>query len=253
MMTMQTKQQNDLSGTSTPQRRVLIVEDDANIAELVALHLGDIGLHPEIVADGQAGFEQAQTGEFSLIILDVMLPGMDGMEICRKLRMAGISTPILMLTAKAEEADKVIGLELGADDYLTKPFSIRELLARVKAILRRVEMEQTPHEAEEHVLKFGPLSLDLEKRDVRLNGRAVQLTVREFDLLALFMQYPGRAFRREELLNRVWGYQFSGYDHTVNSHINRLRAKIEPDPAHPRYIQTVWGIGYRFNPPEDVQ
>ncbi len=253
METMRTMSfDNKEARTPEDVRRVLIVEDDANIADLIALHLQDAGLEPEIVANGTEGYQRARQQSYALIILDLMLPGTDGLDVCRQLRMEGITTPILMLTARAEEVDRVLGLELGADDYLTKPFSVRELLARVKAILRRVQLEQPRVEASDHLLQAGPLTLDLEKREVRLNGKVVHLTVREFDLLALFMQYPGRAFRREELLNRVWGYQFSGYDHTVNSHINRLRAKIEADPAKPRFIQTVWGIGYRFNPPEEA-
>ncbi len=246
--TMQSNIQNKSDLPST--RRVLIIEDDTNIADLIALHLSDLGFQPRIVGRGNEGYQLARSTPFDVIILDLMLPELDGMEICRKLRQEGIATPILMLTARAEEVDKVLGLELGADDYLTKPFSIRELLARVKAILRRVEMDHSPSEETDSILTAGPLRMNLETREVHMHGQAIQLTVREFDLLALFMQYPGRAFRREELLNRVWGYQFSGYDHTVNSHINRLRAKIEPNPAKPQFIQTVWGIGYRFNIPE---
>ncbi len=253
MKTMETiNHQQQETAMQENGRRVLIIEDDTNIAELIALHLKDIGLEPTTITNGTDGYEEARSKAFALIILDLMLPGTNGLDVCRQLRMEGITTPILMLTARAEEVDRVLGLELGADDYLTKPFSVRELLARVKAILRRVQLEQPQPQSNAHILQAGPITLDLEKREVRLNGKIVHLTVREFDLLALFMQYPGRAFRREELLNRVWGYQFSGYDHTVNSHINRLRSKIETDPTRPKLIQTVWGIGYRFHPPEDL-
>jgi DNA-binding response OmpR family regulator len=173
-----------------------------------------------------------------------MLPGMSGTEVCRQLREKERTTPILMLTAKSEERDKVLGLDLGADDYVTKPFSIRELLARVRALLRRVELDQ-PEEAPAEIA-FGDLVIEPAKRKVQVAGENVELTAKEFDLLNLFAQHPGRAFSRQELLDKVWGYQYAGYSHTVNSHINRLRSKIETDPSAPRYVQTVWGVGYRF-------
>jgi DNA-binding response OmpR family regulator len=179
-----------------------------------------------------------------------MLPGMSGTEVCRQLRERERATPILMLTAKSEERDKVLGLDLGADDYVTKPFSIRELLARVRALLRRVELDQ-PEEAPAEIA-FGDLVIEPAKRKVRVAGEPVELTAKEFDLLNLFAQHPGRAFSRQELLDKVWGYQYAGYSHTVNSHINRLRSKIEPDPSAPRYVQTVWGVGYRFAEEEDL-
>jgi DNA-binding response OmpR family regulator len=226
-------------------KNILIVEDDANIADLVEIHIKDLGYEMERAEDGQAGLEMGCAEDYALIILDLMLPKLDGMEVCKRLRARDIRTPILMLTSKSEEFDKVLGLELGADDYLTKPFSIRELLARVKALLRRVEFDHSALQTGEKI-KIGDLSIDVEQHRVTLAGDRIELTAKEFDLLALFAHKPGRVFSRNELLDAVWGYQFAGYEHTVNSHINRLRAKIEKDPANPQYIETVWGVGYRF-------
>jgi two-component system alkaline phosphatase synthesis response regulator PhoP len=225
---------------------VLIVEDDPRIVELLKLHLGDIGLRAEAASNGSRGLKRALEAEYRLIILDLMLPGLNGFEVCKKIREQR-KTPVLMLTARSEELDKVLGLELGADDYITKPFSIRELLARIKAILRRTEDygPGTSVEAEEQI-RHGELRIDLEKRLVFLGERSVELTAKEYDLLVLFARNPGRAYDRQQLLDLVWGYQFEGYQHTVNSHINRLRGKIERDPSNPEYIKTVWGFGYRF-------
>lgn len=229
------------------QRRVLIVEDDKDIQELVTLHLKDMGCACDVATDGEVGLDKALKNKYDLIILDIMLPGVDGLEICKEVRSEKNYTPILMLTSRAEELDKVLGLEVGADDYLTKPFSIRELLARVKAIFRRVEAVKDDVEGVgKKVIQFGDLVIDTEKRTVKLRGARVDLTAKEFDLLTLFARNPGKAYTRQSLLNTVWGYQFDGYDHTVNSHINRLRTKIEDDPANPKYIQTVWGVGYKF-------
>ncbi|MEZ4701972.1 MAG: response regulator transcription factor [Rhodothermales bacterium] len=234
---------------------ILIVEDDPDLAGLLQIHLGDLGYATDIARDGRSGLERALTRNYALLILDIMLPGLDGFEVCKRVRSENRALPILMLTAKSEELDKVLGLELGADDYLTKPFSIRELLARVKAILRRFDIVQEIAQpaAEAQPLLFGDLFVDPEKRKVLLHGEALDLTGKEFDLLMLFAQNPGRAYSRQELLDIVWGYQYSGYSHTVNSHINRLRNKIEPDPAEPRYIKTVWGHGYRFAEPDELQ
>ena len=192
--------------------------------------------------------ERFRKGNFDLVILDLMLPGLDGLEICKKIRAENNYTPILMLTSKSEEFDKVLGLELGADDYITKPFSIRELKARVKAIFRRIAAEQKKMTAPttDRKLTFGELSIYLDKRKVLLAGERIDLTAKEFDLLALFATHPGRAYNRQQLLDIVWGYQFDGYEHTVNSHINRLRNKIENDAANAKYIKTVWGVGYSF-------
>ena len=229
---------------------ILLVEDEPDIADLLSLHLRDLGYRVDAVADGALGLQKALAEEYALVILDLMLPHVSGTEICRRLRESERTTPILMLTAKSEERDKVLGLDLGADDYVTKPFSIRELMARVRALLRRIELDQ-PDEPPPQ-LAFGDLVIEPAKRKVHVAGEAVDLTAKEFDLLALFAQHPGRAFSRQELLDKVWGYQYAGYSHTVNSHINRLRSKIEPDPANPQYVQTVWGVGYRFAEEEEL-
>jgi two-component system alkaline phosphatase synthesis response regulator PhoP len=236
------------------QERVLIIEDDREIADLVALHLRDLGLDPERAADGRAGLAKALAGDWSLIVLDLMLPQLDGLTVCRRIREGNPFTPILMLTARSEEVDRILGLELGADEYVTKPFSVRELTARVKALLRRVraDREALAGRAVEGRIQLGDLALDLAKRRVTRKGRLVELTAKEFDLLALFVRNPGRAYSRPELLSQVWGYQYEGYEHTVNSHINRLRGKIERDPAHPVFLRTVWGVGYRSAEPGEL-
>lgn len=229
------------------QKRVLIVEDDKDIANLVALHLKDLGCQCDLVHDGEKGLEYALKKDYDLIILDLMLPNLDGVEICKEVRTEKKYTPIMMLTSKSEELDRVLGLELGADDYITKPFSVRELLARVKAILRRIDAVKDDVEGVgKKQIKFRDLFIDIEKRKVTMKDERVELTAKEFDLLALFAGNPGKAFTRQNLLDTVWGYTFEGYDHTVNSHINRLRSKIEADSSEPKYIQTVWGIGYKF-------
>ncbi len=228
--------------------RILLIEDDPHIGELVSIHLKDLNCSVDVVMDGREGYEKASTGQYNLIILDIMLPGMDGLEVCRQLRADKIGTHILMLTAKSEEIDKVLGLETGADDYLTKPFSVREFIARVKAILRRVKSLNNEIETDnkEH-LKIENLSIDLVKRKVVIDEKILDLTPKEFDLLTLLATKPGWVYSRTDLLNKVWGYNFNGYEHTVNSHINRLRTKIEPDANNPKYILTSWGIGYKFN------
>jgi two-component system alkaline phosphatase synthesis response regulator PhoP len=231
---------------------VLVVEDDPKVVELLAMHLPDIGLAVQSEFSGPRGLRRALEGEYSLIILDLMLPGLDGLEICKRIRAKGRSTPILMLTARSEELDKVLGLELGADDYITKPFSIRELLARVKALMRRAQGSEAGAPGRGgKVLQSGGLRIELDKRTVWVADRAVELTAKEYDLLVLFASNPGRAYSRQQLLYQVWGYQFEGYQHTVNSHINRLRNKIEVDPANPVYLKTVWGFGYRFAEPQE--
>lgn len=230
--------------------RILVIEDNPDIARLVELHLQDLAYTVDLAADGRSGLARARSGDFDLVILDLMLPGLDGLEVCRQLRAANNLTPILMLTAKSTELDRVLGLELGADDYLTKPFSIMELLARVKAILRRTEqLRQAQPDAQPARIEINGLGIDPARRKVSVTGRPVELTAREFDLLYYFASHPGRVFSREHLLNQVWGYGHDGYEHTVNSHINRLRKKIEQDPAQARYILTVWGVGYKFSEP----
>ena len=232
---------------------ILLVEDDQEIADLLKYHIQDMELQLDVAADGETGLRKALENEYELVILDIMLPKMDGLEVCKRIRREKRSLPILMLTAKSEEVDKILGLELGADDYMTKPFSIRELFARIKALRRRMSaIKEDQRQGEKDVVQLGALTLDPTKRKVTVDGETVLLTAKEFDLLNLFATNPGKAFSREQLLNTVWGYQFSGYEHTVNSHINRLRAKIEKDPANPVYIKTVWGIGYRFAEPEEL-
>ena len=232
-----------------PMKQILVVEDDHDIAQLLQMHLADIGCEVTLANDGNQGYTLLLNHRYDLVILDIMMPGMDGFELCKKIRAHENYTPVLMLTARSSELDRVLGLELGADDYLTKPFSIRELLARVKAIFRRVESlsdkEQAP--APELPRQFGDMVIDTHKHQVTLHGNEVDLTAREFDLLWHFAQHPGQVFTRTQLLDSVWGYGHEGYEHTVNSHINRLRAKIEKDPAKPDYVLTVWGVGYKFN------
>lgn len=227
--------------------KVLIIEDDQDIAHLIDLHLKDMSFGVQTATNGMLGLSMAQQGKYDLIILDLMLPKLDGLEICKRLRGGENHTPILMLTAKSTELDRVIGLELGADDYLTKPFSIRELIARVKAILRRVSLraESLPEIGTERIQVNG-LSIDPLRHEVMIDDAKVELTAREFDLLHYFVRNPGRVLSRAQLLDQVWGYGHDGYEHTVNSHINRLRKKIEHDPEHARYILTVWGVGYKF-------
>lgn len=223
-----------------------MVEDDVSIIELVDIHLKDIHCQTTKANNGTDGLRYASKNKYDLIILDIMLPDIDGIEICKRIRAEKNFTPILMLTARSEEIDKIIGLETGADDYLTKPFSIREFIARVKAIIRRSEIDNKVKSISEEVFTCDSLSIDPQKRKVTLSNTKVELTPKEFDLLYLFMSNPGKSYSRENLLNLVWGYEFSGYEHTVNSHINRLRTKIETDLATPKYILTTWGIGYRF-------
>lgn len=229
--------------------KVLVIEDDKDLTELISIHLRDLDCEFEIAHEGDTGFNLAQEQKFDLIVLDLMLPGMNGLTVCQKLRALENYTPILMLTAKSEEFDKVLGLESGADDYLTKPFGVREFIARVKALLRRQEHTKKQIVSEEHssIINIDLLNIDLDKRKVLIEGERIELTPKEFDLLALLATNPGKSYNRDQLLSIVWGYEFNGYEHTVNSHINRLRAKIEPDVTNPKYILTTWGIGYRLN------
>ncbi len=228
-------------------RKILVVEDNPDIAKLVSLHLKDLDCEVALAADGLRGLDEARARRYDLIILDLMLPGMEGLEVCRRLRGETDYTPILMLTAKTSEVDRVVGLEIGADDYLTKPFSIGELIARVKAIFRRVDALGSGREEEPRRLNLGAMTIDVEKRTVTVAGQAVDLTAKEFDLLLQFAEHPGRVYSRQQLLDLVWGTGHMGYEHTVNSHINRLRGKIETDPAAPEYVLTVWGVGYKFS------
>lgn len=229
-------------------KRVLVIEDDHELVELLDIHLTDLGCKVDPAYDGHEGLQKALTSNYDLCILDLMLPALDGLEICRKIRAREITTPILMLTAKSEEIDKVLGLEMGADDYLTKPFSVREFVARVKAIFRRMEMLHQPvSSTSATMLDFGRLKIDIDKHKVTVNGERVELSPKEFELLVLLAGNPGKSYNRGQLLNLIWGYDFEGYEHTVNSHINRLRRKIEPNIDIPEYVLTTWGVGYRFN------
>jgi DNA-binding response OmpR family regulator len=241
--------------TTPTEKHILLVEDDADIADLLELHLTDEGYRVDVVDDGDEGLDRALRCRYDLVILDIMLPGTDGFDICRRLRQEKCPVPILMVTAKTEEVDRVLGLELGADDYVTKPFSIREVLARVKAMFRRVAVDrEAPGTDEaEPPIEYDGLVIEPTKRKVTADGESVELTSKEYELLLLFARNPGRAYSRQELLDEVWGYQYSGYSHTVNTHINRLRNKIEPDPSEPRFVKTVWGVGYRFAEREELE
>ena len=228
--------------------RILVIEDDADIAELVALHLRDVYEEVEVCHNGKRGFELATASSWDLIILDLRLPGMDGIEICRQLRAKENFTPILMLTSKSSELDRVLGLEMGADDYVTKPFSVVELVSRTKSILRRMSViNKSVEKSENDQIKCDGIEIDVGKRQVRIQDNPVDLTAKEFDLLCYFVRHPGEVFSRAQLLDKVWGYGHDGYQHTVNSHINRLRTKIEADPTEPQMLVTVWGVGYKLS------
>ena len=228
-------------------RHVLIIEDEQDLASLVQRHLEDQGFAVQTAFRGDTGLRAAESRNFDLILLDLNLPGMDGLEVCRRLRTRSIATPILIVTARTTEVEKVLGLEMGADDYITKPFGIAELMARVKAMLRRMDNLVASPGAEVQPLEAGGvLRIDPGTREVRLHGHVVTLTPKEFDLLLHFVRNPGRVFSRAQLLDAVWGYSHDGYEHAVNCHINRLRAKIERDQTKPDLLLTVWGVGYKF-------
>ncbi|MBA2667446.1 MAG: response regulator transcription factor [Trueperaceae bacterium] len=229
-------------------RRIVVIEDDRDIAKLVHGALREDGHVVEVVHDGVDGLAAALDADTELVVIDLMLPGMDGLEICRRLRSVRPELLVLMLTAKTSEFDRVLGLEMGADDYLTKPFSLRELQARVKALLRRKQLLGEAINAEP-VIVHGPLTIDAGGQRVAIDGREIHLTGREFELLRFLARHPHQVYGRQELLDRIWGAGFDGFAHTVNSHINRLRTKVEGDPADPKMIQTVWGRGYKFVPP----
>jgi len=227
---------------------ILVIEDDKNIAELVTINLQDDLTVVNCVYDGTEGYVEASKADYDLIILDLMLPGKKGMDICRDLRLNKINTPILMLTSKSDEIDKILGLESGADDYITKPFSVRELQARVRAVLRRTQSDTSSETLNTNSKKLHAknLKIDSDLRKVELQGERISLTPKEFELLSLLAFNPGKTYSRAQLLHTIWGYEFEGYEHTVNSHINRLRSKLEKDPGNPEYILTSWGVGYRF-------
>lgn len=227
-------------------KRVLLVEDDQHIADLLVMHLRDERFEVVHCADGEDGLRKLEQGGWDALVLDLMLPGIDGLEICRRARAMTRYTPIIITSARASEVHRILGLELGADDYLAKPFSVLELVARVKALLRRVEAMALNARMDAGSLSLADLLIDPLTREASLADQVLDLTPREFDLLYFFARQPGKVFSRMDLLNAVWGYQHEGYEHTVNTHINRLRAKIEKDPAEPVRILTVWGRGYKF-------
>ena len=228
---------------------VLVVDDEPRIVDLARDYLEHAGFEVVTASDGEAALAVARERQPDLVVLDLGLPDGDGVTLCRRLRDNDVHTPVLMLTARDGLHEKVAGLDAGADDYLTKPFSVLELVARVRAIYRRIDnlqfSPQQAHDASQRVT-IGNLSIDSSRREVRLDDQLIDLTAREFDLLSYFARNPGRVFRRADLLDEVWGYGHEGYEHTVNSHINRLRAKIEHNPSKPEMIVTVWGVGYKF-------
>jgi DNA-binding response OmpR family regulator len=227
-------------------RQVLVIGDDASIAELIKARLSVLSCEVRHVNDGRIGLDEAASRTYDLIILDMALPAADGSEICRRIRGTERYMPIIMLASGATEFDRVLGLELGADDYLTKPFNMVELIARIKAIFRLIDKLAGASAEEAGAIQCRNLRIDTEKHEVTIGSRPVDLTAKEFQLLLHFARNPGRVYSRSQLLDRIWGYNHSGYEHTVNSHINRLRAKIEENPDEPEYIQTVWGVGYKF-------
>jgi two-component system OmpR family response regulator len=234
-------------------KKILIVEDDMHIAELLSLHLQDEGYQITHACNGNLGVSALEKGGWDALILDLMLPGIDGLEICRRARNMTRYTPIIIISARASEVHRILGLELGADDYLAKPFSMMELVARVKALFRRQEAMSRNMQLDAGTLSFPGLQIDPISREVWLDQQQVDLTPREFDLLYFFARHPGKVFSRLSLLNQVWGYEHEGYEHTVNTHINRLRTKIEVNPASPQWLLTVWGMGYKFSLPDAAQ
>lgn len=230
-------------------KSVIVIEDDPEISELLRIHLEDLDCKVSTYDDGKEGYNQILKKEDDLVILDIKLPGMDGIEICQKTRAQDIDIPIIMLTARSEEIDRVLGLEVGADDYMTKPFSIREFIARVKAIFRRTKIieERLSRNQPHNLINYDDLEINVDLRKVLVQDQKVDLSPKEFELLVLMASNPGKSYNRSRLLSLIWGYDFEGYEHTVNSHINRLRAKIEPDMDNPKYIITTWGVGYKFN------
>ncbi|MBD9535282.1 response regulator transcription factor [Stenotrophomonas sp. STM01] len=227
-------------------KRVLIVEDDAHIANLLRMHLRDEGYDVTHAATGDEGLRLLEDQQWSALVLDLMLPGVDGLEICRRARAMTRYTPIIITSARASEVHRILGLELGADDYLAKPFSMLELVARVKALLRRVEAMAQNARVDAGEIETAGVRIDPVARTAQVDGTPLDLTPREFDLLYFFARHPDQVYSRMDLLNQVWGHRHDGYEHTVNTHINRLRNKIERDPAEPRRILTVWGRGYKL-------
>jgi two-component system alkaline phosphatase synthesis response regulator PhoP len=224
-------------------RRILLVEDEPGLVLTLSDRLASEGYHVESERDGESGFERAANEAFDLVILDVMLPHKNGFDICRDLRRRSINTPVLMLTARGQVVDKVVGLKLGADDYLTKPFEMMELLARVEALLRRIPA--TP-DSQIEAYQFGPVKIDFRRAEIEREGEKIDLSAKEFQLLRYFIEHRGATLSRDELLNEVWGYDAMPATRTVDVHVAWLRQKLEPNPRHPQYILTVHGMGYKF-------
>ncbi len=234
-----------------PNTSLLIIEDDDNISTAIAEYFSRAGYTVNTAPDGLAGIDAAIKNRPDVVVLDLMLPKMDGLAVCKELRQKNPQMPILMLTAKDDVVDKVLGLEMGADDYITKPFSLREVEARIKSVLRRARASTaTADGKDETPIVRGNLRVDPVRREVTIANRQVELTPKEFDLLRLFAGNPGRVFPRKYLLEKIWDYSYEGYDRTIDSHINRLRAKIEENPDNPQLVLTVWGIGYKFTDAE---
>lgn len=229
-------------------KKVLIVEDEKSISDIIKFNLNKEGFEVDTAYDGQTGLEKALSGKPDLILLDVMLPVMDGFHVCKKIRETS-TVPIIMLTAKEEEVDKVLGLELGADDYITKPFGMRELIARIKANIRRIDLMSNLQDVPSNVQEFGDLTVDLNRYEVRKNGKPLELTLREFELLKYLAERENKVFSREQLLEEVWGYEYYGDIRTVDVTVRRLREKLEDDSSDPKYIMTKRGIGYYFRRP----
>lgn len=242
------KDEGDSSAAGARKTTLLVVEDDENISTAISEYFSRVGYSVKTAEDGLAGVEAALQDHPDAIVLDLMLPKMDGLAVCRELREKAPYIPILMLTAKDDVVDKVLGLEMGADDYITKPFSLRELEARIKSVLRRTrQVVSTESAGDEAPIVRGRLRIDPSKREVTVGERQIELTPKEFDLLRLFASNPGRVFPRKYLLEKIWDYSYEGYDRTIDSHINRLRAKVEENPENPQMVLTVWGIGYKFS------
>ena len=237
-----------LDAPGSMNEQLLLVEDDDAIADVLRLHLEQAGYRLHREADGLCAMAAIDRQHWDLVLLDLMLPGADGWDVCRHLRERRADVPVIMLSARSAETHRVLGLELGADDYLAKPFSMLELVARVRALLRRIAQLRAAPGAPAQ-LRIGPFRLDTERRELCRGDQRVPLTMREYDLLLFLVRHPGRTFGRGELLQKVWGAAFDGYEHTVNSHINRLRGKLEQAPGDPRCLATVWGVGYRFDMP----
>jgi two-component system alkaline phosphatase synthesis response regulator PhoP len=245
------KNHRDISHPTEPGERkisLLVVEDDENISSAISEYFSRAGYNVKTVEDGLMGVKTALDETPDAVVLDIMLPKMDGLAVCRELRAKANQLPILMLTAKDDVVDKVLGLEMGADDYITKPFSLRELEARIKSVLRRSKTSASMDGVKDETpITRGNLRIDPARREVTIGERQVDLTPKEFDLLRLFAANPGRVFPRKYLLEKIWDYSYEGYDRTIDSHINRLRAKIEDNPENPQMVLTVWGIGYKFS------